>query len=162
MNTTNNKKLCVFKTASQHAAYSISNYIRSLSYTEADKPNDTAENFFMIGLSIAEYCEQANPEEYPHITAAVEDTITRSVKCWRFDEDYIIKLLLAVLAKAGEHSSMQLDRNAKSRAFPVKVHAQYAIYYDDRANSLYKFVMDELYNGDENKEIRAKILHALD
>lgn len=159
MNTTNNKQLTnVFKNVFQYAAFSEKNYLRHLENIGAN----VVENTFMSDLSIAEYCEQEAPEEYPHIAAAVEDTIMRSVKGWRFDEDYIIALLFAVNAKSWEHYAMQEDKYAELRAFSPEVHMQYAAYYADRYRTLYSYVMDELYNGDENAEIRSKIYYALD
>lgn len=160
MNTTNNNKQLtgVFKGVFHYAAFSEENHRRHLEYIGAN----VVENTFMSDLSIAEYCEQEAPEEYTHITAAVEDTIMRSVKSWRFDEDYIIALLFAVNAKSWEHYAMQEDKYAELRAFTPEVHMQYAAYYADRYHTLYSYVMDELYNGDENAGIRSKIFHALD
>lgn len=158
MNSTNDELKNVFNNTFQYAAFCESNFNRHIANIGAH----LIENTFTSDLSIAEYCEQTVQKPFIKITAAVEDTITRAVTGWADHEDYIIALLFAVNAKSWEHYALLQDDNAKFRTFSPDVHRQYAEYYADRYHTLYNFVMDELYKGDENEQIRIKIFRALD
>ena len=147
----------VFKNVFQYAAFCEHNFNSNM---EAQGANLTSTTF-TIDLSIAEYCEQIRLDD-KQTTEAVEDTIQRaSLKC-RHDEDYITALLFAVNAKSWEHHAMASDKYAQMRAFTKEVHEEYVKYYSERYYSLLDYVMEELFAGEENEDVRYKIYQAID
>jgi hypothetical protein len=146
-----------FKDVFHYAGFCEMNFNRNME----DRYPELKDTTFTSDLSIAEYCEQARMSQ-EKTTEAVEDTIRRATDEWRYNEDYIIALLFAVNLKSWEHYAMTDDRNAACRAFTKDIHEQYARYYADRYHELYDHVLDVLFAGDENEDIRYKIWKALD
>lgn len=147
----------VFKNVFHYAAFSERNFKANMENRGANLTDTT----FTSDLSIAEYCEQMHLDG-KKTSEAVEDTIQRACKMWRHDEDYIIALLFAVNAKAWEHHAMTSEKYAQMRAFTKEVHEEYSRYYSERYYSLLNYVMDELYPGEENEDVRYKIYEAID
>lgn len=148
-----------YKGVFHYAANCEANFKRNFEYLQ--NPEELQPSTFTFDLSIAEYCEQegGNPAR---ITQDVEDTIQRSVTAWAHDAGYIIALLFAVNFKSHEHYAFFDERNAALRAFTPEVHRKYSEYYADRYYTLYNYVMDELFAGEENEETRARIWRTLD
>ncbi len=147
----------VFKNVFQYAAFCEYNFNNNMEARGTNLTNTT----FTSDLSIAEYCEQMHLDG-KRTTEAVEDTIQRASLEWRHDEDYIIALLFAVNMKSWEHHAMTSDKCAQMRAFTKEVHEEYAKYYSERYYSLLDYVMDELFAGEENEDVRYKIYQAID
>lgn len=147
----------VFKNVFHYAAFCESNFKANMENRGAELIDTT----FTSDLSIAEYCEQLHLDG-KNTSEAVEDTIKRACAMWRHDEDYIIALLFAVNAKAWEHHAMASDKYASMRAFTKEIHEQYSRYYSDRYYLLLDYVMEELYPGEENEDVRYKIYQAID
>lgn len=147
----------VFKNVFQYAAFCEHNFNSNM---EAQGANLTSTTF-TSDLSIAEYCEQIRLDD-KQTTEAAEDTIQRAILECRHDEDYITALLFAVNAKSWEQHAMASDKYAQMRAFTKEVHEEYAKYYSERYYSLLDYVMEELFAGEENEDVRYKIYQAID
>lgn len=146
-----------FKNVFHYAAFCDSNFQHNMEMRGADLQDTTFTN----DLAIAEYCEQMGLDNNK-TTEAVEDTIKRATAEWKHDPDYIIALIFAVNAKSWEHHAMASAKYAHMRAFTKEIHEEYAKYYTERYYTLLDHVMDELYAGEENEEIRMQIYNAID
>lgn len=147
----------IFKNVFQYAAFCEHNFNSNM---EAQGANLTSTTF-TSDLSIAEYCEQIRLDD-KQTTEAVEDTIQRAILECRHDEDYITALLFAVNAKSWEQHAMASDKYAQMRVFTKEVHEEYSKYYSERYYSLLDYVMEELFAGEENEDVRYKIYQAID
>jgi len=147
----------VFKNVFHYAAFCERNFKANMENRGANLTDTT----FTSDLAIAEYCEQMHLDG-KKTGEAVDDTIQRACKMWRHDEDYIIALLFAVNAKAWEHHAMTSEKYVQMRAFTKEVHEEYSRYYSERYYSLLDYVMEVLYAGEENEDVRYKIYQAID
>lgn len=147
----------VFKNVFHYAAFCERNFNSNMKARGVNLTSTT----FTSDLSIAEYCEQMHLDG-KKTSEAVEDTIKRACMMWRHDEDYIIALLFAVNAKAWEHHAMASEKYAQMRAFTKEVHEEYSKYYSERYYSLLDYVMEVLFAGEENEDVRYKIYQAID
>ena len=138
-----------------YAAFCGANFKSNIEASGADIIDTTFTN----DLSIAEYCEQIHIDD-AGTTQAVEDTIQRSCKIWKCDENYLIALLFAVNMKAWEHHTLLSDKYEKLRAFTKEIHEEYARYYSDRYYTLLDYIMDDLMK--DREDLRMKIFQAID
>lgn len=155
---TNNNLTGTFKDIFQYAAFSAANAQRN--YKRNGIPGPCA-NTFMEDLSIAEYIEQGAPNALEKF-AGVEETICRATNEWKHSPEMIIALLFAVNSKSFEHWSLTNDKYKTLRAFRLEAHNDYAEFYSERYYSLVRYVLDEMYAGEEYDEIREEIFDAID
>lgn len=145
----------VFQNAFHYAVFCEANFKRNIESIGADIIDTTFTN----DLAVAEYCEQMHVDD-ADTTQAVEDTIQRACKAWKYDENYLIALLFAVNMKAWEHHALLSDKYEKVRAFTKEIHEEYARYYSDRYYTLLDYIMDDLMK--DREDLRMKIFQAID
>lgn len=157
--TTNNNLTGTFEDVFQYASFSAANAWQT--YERNGISSKLPANTFMEDLSIAEYIEQGAPNALK-MFEAVENTICRAANDWKHSTEMIIALLFAVNSKSFEHWSLTNDKYKTLRAFRLEAHKDYAEFYSERYYSLVRYVLDEMYAGEEYAETREEILKAID